>query len=60
MPEVAICTENFAIPALGAGIMFQGEWVEYPPDYFVQQLLVWLPLLIKPLFRNIVVLDRTR
>jgi hypothetical protein len=57
-PEVDICTENIVIPALGAGIFIKGEWVEYPPEYFVQHLLVCLPLLIQPIHRNIAVLDR--
>jgi hypothetical protein len=60
MPEVAICTENFVIPALGAGILISGEWVKYPLEYFVQHLLVRLPLLIPPFRRNIAVLDRNR
>jgi hypothetical protein len=37
--------------------MLNGERLEYPPDYFVQHLLVCLPLLIEPLLRNITVLD---
>jgi len=54
MPEVAICTENFVIPILGAGMMFTGQWLESPPEYFVQHLTDSLPLLIQPLLRNIV------
>jgi hypothetical protein len=60
MPEVAICTENFVIPALGAGILISGEWVEYPLEYFIQHLSDCLPLLIQPFLRNIAVLDRNR
>jgi len=57
MPEGAIWTENIVIPALGVGILFKGEMVEYPPEYFVQHLSVRLPLLIQLLLRDIVVLD---
>jgi hypothetical protein len=57
MPDVAICTGNVVIPALGAGIVFTGERPKYPPEYVVQHLSVCLPLLIQPLLRNIVVLD---
>jgi len=60
MPEVAICTENIVIPALGVGILFKGEMLEHPPEYFVQHLSVCLPLLIQPLLRNIAVHDRNR
>ena len=45
-PEVAICTENVVIPALGAAILFQGESLEYPLECFVQHLSVCLTLLI--------------
>jgi len=57
MPEVAICTENVVIPTIGAGIVFKGEWLEYPTEYFVQHLLVCLLLLIQSPRRNIVVPD---
>jgi len=60
MPEVAICMENVVIPALGVGILFQSERVEYPPEYFVQHLSVCLRLLIQPLLRNIALLDWNR
>jgi hypothetical protein len=60
MAEVAICTENIVIPALGVGILFKGERLEYPPEYFIQHLSVCLPLLIQPLLRKIAVLDRNR
>jgi hypothetical protein len=53
MPEVAICTENVVIPTPGAGILFKGEWLELLPEYFVQHLSVYLPLLIQLLLRNI-------
>jgi len=56
MPEVAICTENVGIPALGTGMLFKGKWLEYPPEYFVQHLWVCLPLHIQPLLMNIAVL----
>jgi len=58
MPEVAICTENVVIPALGAGIVFKGERLEYPPEYLIHHLSVCMPLLIEPFLRNIAVLDR--
>jgi hypothetical protein len=57
MPEVAICTENVVIPALGVGNVLKGERLEFPQEYFVQPLTVCLLLLIQPLLRNIVVLD---
>jgi hypothetical protein len=60
MPEVAICIENIVIPALGAWYLFQGESVEYPPEYLIQHLSVCFPLLIQPLLRNIAVLDRNQ
>jgi len=58
MPEVGICTENIVLPALGAGILFQGERLEYPPEYFVQHLSVCLQLFIQLLPRNSAVFDR--
>jgi hypothetical protein len=60
MPEVAICTTILTIPPLGASIVFKGEGLQYPAEYFVQQLSVCLPLLIQSLLRNIVVLDWNR
>jgi len=60
MPEVAICTEHVSIPALSTGILFIGERLEHPPEYFIQHLLVGLPLLIPPLLRNIAVSDWSR
>jgi hypothetical protein len=59
-PEVVICTENIVIPALGAGMMFKGEWLEYALEYVVQHLSVCLLQLIQPFLRNIAVLDRNR
>jgi hypothetical protein len=59
-PEVAIWTGNVVIPALGAGIEFKGERLEYPLEYFVQHLTVCLPLHIQPLLRNIALLDWNR
>jgi len=32
MPEVAIYTDNIVIPALGAGMWFKDERLEYPPE----------------------------
>jgi hypothetical protein len=52
-----MCTENIVIPALGAGIEFTGERMEYRLENFVQDLSVCLPVLIQPLLRNIAVLD---
>jgi len=60
MPEDAICTEIIVIPAPGTGILFDGERLEYTLEYFIQHLLVCLPLLIQPLLRNIAVPDRNR
>jgi hypothetical protein len=40
MPYVAIWTENGVIPALSVGILFKGERLEYPPEYFIQHLSV--------------------
>jgi hypothetical protein len=41
-------------------MLFKGEWLEYPLEYFVQHLSVYLPLLNEPLQRNIAVLDWNR
>jgi hypothetical protein len=60
VPEVAICTENIVIPAFGAGILFTGERLEYPPEYLVQLLSVCMLLLIQSLQRNIAVRDRNQ
>ena len=60
MPEVAICTENVVIPTLSAVFLFDGERLEYMPEYLVQHLLVCCPLHILPLLRIIAVLDRNR
>ena len=60
MPEVPICTENVVIPALGAGILFNGVRLEYPLEYVIQHISVCLPLLTQPLVRNTVVLDWNR
>jgi hypothetical protein len=60
MPEVANCTKNIVIPALGAEIEFKGERLEYPLLYFVQHLTVCLQLLIQPCLRIIAVLDWNR
>jgi hypothetical protein len=38
-------------------MLFKGEWLEYPPEYFIQHLMVCLPLFIQPLLKNIAVLD---
>jgi hypothetical protein len=59
-PEVAICTENIVMPALGPGMLFKGDRLRYPLESFVQHFLVCLPLLIQPLLRNIAVYDRNR
>jgi hypothetical protein len=60
MPEVAICTENIVIPALSAGIVGNGEWLEYPLEYINQHLLVCLLVPIQPVLKNIAVLDLNR
>jgi hypothetical protein len=38
-------------------ILFEGEGLEDPPEFFVQYLSVWLLLLIQPLLRNIAAFD---
>jgi hypothetical protein len=38
--------------------VFKDDRLEYPLEYFVEHLSVCLLLLIKPLLRTIVVLDR--
>ena len=48
------------LPTLGPGILFQGERLEYLPEYIVQLLSVWLLWLIQRLLRNIAFLDRNR
>ena len=58
MPEVAICTEKDVIPALGAGILFEDERLEYTPEYLAQHLAVCLPLLIQPLLSIIEIFVR--
>jgi len=60
MPEVAIGTQKVVIPALGAGVLFQCERLEYQLEYFVQHFSVCLRLLIQPLLRDIAVLDWNR
>jgi len=64
MPEITSCTENIVIPALGIGILFSGERLQYPPEYpleyMVKYLSVCLQLLIQPLLRNIAVHDCNR
>jgi hypothetical protein len=57
MPEVAVCTENFIIPAPCAEILFDSEKMHYTPEYLCQHLSVFFPLQILPLIRNIAVLD---
>jgi len=47
MPNVPICPEKVARPALGTSVVFQGERLEYLPEYFVQHLFDCLPLLIQ-------------
>jgi len=59
-PEVAICTENVVISALSAGILFHGERLEYPLEYFIQHLSVCLLLLIQPVLRINAFLDCNR
>jgi hypothetical protein len=58
LPEVLICTENDLIPALSVVILFNGERLEYLPEYFFQHLSVCFLLLIPPLVRDAAVLDR--
>jgi hypothetical protein len=60
MPGVAIWKEHIVIHALGTGMLLKGERVEYPPEYLVQHLSVWLVLVIPPLLTNIEGLDQDR
>jgi hypothetical protein len=60
MPEVAICTENVVIPALGPGMLFKGKWLEYPPAYCIQHLSVCFLLLLESLVKTIAVLGKCR
>jgi hypothetical protein len=48
---------NIVLPTLGAGMLLNGEWLQYALQYIVQHLSVCLPLPIQPLLRNIVFLD---
>jgi hypothetical protein len=57
MPEVAIWWENILILTLGARIDSNGEWLSYPPKFFVQQLLFLLALLSQPHLTIITVHD---
>jgi len=45
------------MPALGAGILFKGDRVEYQLQFLMHHLSICLPLLIQPRLRNIAVLD---
>jgi len=56
-PEVAMCTENSVIPALRGGILFNGERLEHPAEYFIQHLSCCSLLLIQLLRRDGMVLD---
>jgi len=58
--QVVICKKNVVIPTLGAGILFNGERLKFLAQYSVQHLSVCLPLLMPPLWRNIVVIDCSR
>ena len=57
MPEAAICKENIVVRTFGAGIVFNGDRLVYPPEYPVQHLSVCFPLLTQPLLGTIAVLD---
>jgi hypothetical protein len=59
-PEVAISTEKVVISALGTGILYKEDMLEYLCEYFFHHLSVCLPLLIQPALRNIAVLDSKR
>lgn len=56
-PVVAICTENVVLPTLSAGIVFNGERLEYQPVYIFQHLSICILLLMQAILRNIVVVD---
>jgi len=60
MPEVAICSEKVVIPTLSAGNLFKDARLEYPLEYFVEDLSVCLQLLIQPRLRKIAFLDWNR
>jgi hypothetical protein len=45
-PELAIGTELVIIYALGVRISFEGERLEYSPEYILQHLSVCLSLLM--------------
>jgi hypothetical protein len=57
MADVAICTANVVIPALGVRIVFEGERLEYPLECSIQHLSVCLPLLIHLHLRTIAVIE---
>jgi hypothetical protein len=57
MPGVAVCTENVVIPALGIGLLFKGERLQYTLEYIVQHRSVCWLLLIQPLLKYVVILD---
>jgi len=52
MTKVAISTENVVIPYPGAGMLIKVEWLEKPPEYFVQHLPISSQLLTQQLLRN--------
>jgi len=53
-PQVAISTEIVVIHPLGTGIFFDGEWLEYQQEYFVEHFSGFMLRLIQMLLRNIV------
>jgi hypothetical protein len=59
-PEVAIWTENVVIPALSAGIVFEGERLVYPLVYLVQHLSVVVTMVIQPHLKSNMFLDGNR
>jgi hypothetical protein len=42
--EVATCTGNIVTTTFGAGMLFNGERLEYPLEYLIQHLSVCKPL----------------
>jgi hypothetical protein len=52
-----IYRDNIVIPALGAGMMIEGDGLEYSPEYRVQYLSVCLSQYNHPHLRTIADLD---
>jgi hypothetical protein len=55
--EVGIWQGTMEIPTLNTGVLFRGQWLEYLPEYFIQHLSGWLPLLIQAFHKRITMLE---